>query len=77
MPPLLQIGGLSKRFGAVVVADAISLDVPAGQALGIIGPNGAGKTTLFAMIAGVVLDYRRLSEQLQRLEVRRVPGETP
>ena len=54
MPPILQIAGLSKRFGAVVVADAISLDVPAGQALGIIGPNGAGKTTLFAMIAGAV-----------------------
>ncbi len=52
MPPLLQLVAVSRRFGAVVVADAIDLNVPAGQALGIIGPNGAGKTTLFGMIAG-------------------------
>ena len=54
MAPILKLEGLSKRFGAVVVADGLDLAVPAGQALGIIGPNGAGKTTLFGMITGTV-----------------------
>jgi branched-chain amino acid transport system ATP-binding protein len=54
MAPILKLEGLSKRFGAVVVADGLILDVPEGQALGIIGPNGAGKTTLFGMITGTV-----------------------
>jgi branched-chain amino acid transport system ATP-binding protein len=49
---LLAIHGLQKSFGSVVAADDISLEVSAGEALGIIGPNGAGKTTLFNLIAG-------------------------
>ena len=43
----------------------------------IVAAYGVAFVVILAMIAGVVLDYRRLSEQLQRLEVRRVPGETP
>ena len=43
-----------KRYGAIVVADAIDLAVEEGEALGIIGPNGAGKTSLFNLIAGTV-----------------------
>ena len=54
MAPILELDGLSKRFGAVVVAEGISLAATTGQALGIIGPNGAGKTTLFGMITGTV-----------------------
>lgn len=62
MAPILSITGLSKRFGAVVVADAISIDVSEGEALGILGPNGAGKTTLFNMIAGAIApDAGRIS----------------
>ena len=49
-----RLDNISKRFGAVVVADGISLDLNEGEALGIIGPNGAGKTTLFAIAAGSV-----------------------
>ncbi len=49
---LLAIHGLRKSFGSVVAADDITLEVEAGEALGIIGPNGAGKTTLFNLIAG-------------------------
>lgn len=49
---LLELHGVSKSFGSVVVADKIDLSVQAGEALGIIGPNGAGKTTLFNLIAG-------------------------
>jgi branched-chain amino acid transport system ATP-binding protein len=50
--PLLALHNVSKSFGALTVADAITFDVPEGQALGIIGPNGAGKSTLFNLITG-------------------------
>ncbi|TAK49779.1 MAG: ABC transporter ATP-binding protein [Xanthobacteraceae bacterium] len=51
---LIEVRGLSKSFGSVVVADQIDLEVKAGEAVGIIGPNGAGKTTLFNLITGCV-----------------------
>lgn len=49
---LLKLDTVQKSFGSLTVADAISFDVPEGQALGIIGPNGAGKSTLFNLITG-------------------------
>ena len=49
---LLEIRNLNRTFGAVVVADDITLDVDEGEALGIIGPNGAGKSSLFNLITG-------------------------
>src|SRR6476660_9968695 len=49
---LLEIAGLRKSFGSIVVADDVNLSVAPGEAVGIIGPNGAGKTTLFNLIAG-------------------------
>jgi branched-chain amino acid transport system ATP-binding protein len=52
--PILTLDQISKRFGAIVIADGIDLKLGAGEALGIIGPNGAGKTTLFGMISGTV-----------------------
>ena len=51
---LLTHENLSKRYGALVVTDAVSLSVQRGEILGILGPNGAGKTTLFNLIAGTV-----------------------
>ncbi|MEJ0011659.1 MAG: ABC transporter ATP-binding protein [Bauldia sp.] len=51
---LLTLSGVSKRFGAIVVADKIDLSVADGEALGIIGANGAGKSSLFNLIAGVL-----------------------
>jgi len=51
---ILNIQGLRKKFGGVVVADDIHLDIKGGEILGLIGPNGAGKTTLFNLISGVV-----------------------
>jgi branched-chain amino acid transport system ATP-binding protein len=50
--PLLQLEGVSKRFGQVVVASEITFQLEQGDAVGIVGPNGAGKTSLFAMISG-------------------------
>ena len=52
--PILSLEKISKRFGAVVVADGIDLALAEGEALGIIGPNGAGKTTLFGIVTGTV-----------------------
>lgn len=52
MAPILALENISKRFGAVIVADSIGLSLAEGEALGIIGPNGAGKTTLFGIATG-------------------------
>jgi branched-chain amino acid transport system ATP-binding protein len=49
---LLDVAGLKKSFGSIVVADDLDLAVASGEAVGIIGPNGAGKTSLFNLIAG-------------------------
>ena len=49
---MLEVRDLSKAFGGLKAVDHASLDVRAGEIVGLIGPNGAGKTTLFAAIAG-------------------------
>jgi branched-chain amino acid transport system ATP-binding protein len=49
---LLEVAGLNKSFGSIVVAENLDLAIAPGEAVGIIGPNGAGKTTLFNLIAG-------------------------
>src|SRR5688572_17712887 len=54
MSSILTLSKISKRFGAVVIADGIDLALAEGEALGIIGPNGAGKTTLFGIMTGTV-----------------------
>jgi branched-chain amino acid transport system ATP-binding protein len=54
MAPILAFEKISKRFGAVVIADGIDLSLSDGEALGLIGPNGAGKTTLFGIATGAV-----------------------
>jgi branched-chain amino acid transport system ATP-binding protein len=56
--PLLQVAELTKRFGGVVAADAIALDIAAGECHAVIGPNGAGKTTLIGLLAGEVAAQR-------------------
>src|SRR3954464_14001640 len=52
MTPVLSVRGLEKRFGAVIAADALSLDISAGQKVSLIGANGAGKTTFVNMVTG-------------------------
>ena len=50
---MLEIRGLSKSFGGIVVAENIDVVMRAGRILGLIGPNGAGKTSLFNLVSGV------------------------
>ncbi|MEW6113249.1 MAG: ABC transporter ATP-binding protein [Thermodesulfobacteriota bacterium] len=52
---LLQVIGISKRFGGLVAVNNSSLTVRKGEIFGLIGPNGAGKTTLLNTVAGLYL----------------------
>ena len=52
--PLLQVSGLSKRFGGFVALDGVDLAVDRGERIGLIGPNGSGKSTLVNCICGML-----------------------
>ena len=53
MSALLEVRGLTKRFGGVVAIDGLDIVITPNEILGLIGPNGSGKTTLFNVITGI------------------------
>jgi branched-chain amino acid transport system ATP-binding protein len=70
---ILELDGISKSFGQVKVAEAISFGLADSEALGIVGPNGAGKTTLFSLIGGAL----RPDRGQVRLLGRDITGDAP
>ncbi len=54
MTVVLKTTGVTKRFSGISALDAVSIDISAGERVGLIGPNGAGKTTFFNCVLGVI-----------------------
>jgi len=54
-PALIEIQGLTKRFGGFTAVDNVSFTVARGEVLGFLGPNGAGKSTTMRMLAGFMI----------------------
>ncbi|GGL53481.1 ABC transporter ATP-binding protein [Wenxinia marina] len=52
--PVLSVRGLTKRFGALVASEDVSLDLAPGEIHAVIGPNGAGKSTLIGQVCGTI-----------------------
>ncbi|MGH7266428.1 MAG: ABC transporter ATP-binding protein [Candidatus Rokuibacteriota bacterium] len=70
---LLEVRGLTKRFGGLAAVSGLDVDVGPAELLGIIGPNGAGKTTLFHLITG----FHRPTAGEVRLDGRPITGLAP
>ncbi len=69
--PLLDLRGVSRRFGGLLAVGGVSMNVREGSITALIGPNGAGKTTLFSLISG----FLRPSEGEIYYDGRDVTGE--
>jgi len=52
LPPIVRLADLAHRYGDVLAADGVTLDIPAGRMVGFIGPDGVGKSTWLGLIAG-------------------------
>lgn len=81
MPPVIELDGLTKRYGKLLAVDAVSLRVEAGAVFGLLGPNGAGKSTLVKMILSVVRptagNARLFGEPADNSQARRRVGFLP
>ena len=67
-PPVLRLSGITKRFGALVANDGISLTLAGGEVLALLGENGAGKSTLVSILFGhYVADAGEIEVHGQRL----------
>jgi branched-chain amino acid transport system permease protein len=53
-PKVLEVRDLSKRFGGIIAADALDMDLHKGTITALVGPNGAGKTTVFNLLTGFI-----------------------
>src|SRR5690606_30840070 len=73
---LLEVRGVTKRYGGLLANHRIDLDVRAGEVLALIGPNGAGKSTLFDCLSGVIAptegEVRFLGQRIDAMRARRI-----
>jgi ABC-2 type transport system ATP-binding protein len=80
---LIEIDGLTKRFGGFTAVDHVSFQVARGEVLGFLGPNGAGKSTTMRMLAGFMIPTRGTARicghdvQTDGVAARRVLGFLP
>ena len=70
---MLEVSGLTTRYGAISALRRVSLNVGANEVVGLIGPNGAGKTTLLNTVAGLL----RPAEGEVHLDGKPVTGDSP
>ena len=74
--PVLEIRGLTRRFGGLTAVDRFDVDVHQGEIVSLVGPNGAGKTTVFNLISGVLRptegSVRLLGRELVRQPAHRI-----
>ena len=73
MSALLELAGVTQRFGGVVALSDVDLSVPEGSIFALIGPNGAGKTTIFNLVTGV---YTPTEGEI-RFGGKRISGQRP
>jgi len=73
MSALLEIQGVSKKFGGLVAVNAVSFEVREKEILSIIGPNGAGKSTLFKLVSS----FLKPSDGEVRFRGERISGLAP
>ncbi len=84
MSRLLELDGITKRFGGLVAVNNLSFALDKGESLGLIGPNGAGKTTAFSVVMGehrpdsgaIRYDGEDITRLQSHLRVRRGIGRT-
>jgi ABC-2 type transport system ATP-binding protein len=80
---VIEVKGLTRRYGEAVAVDAIDLDIRRGEIFGLLGPNGAGKTTTILMLLGLTeassgtINVLGFDPLRQPLEVKRRVGYLP
>jgi ABC-2 type transport system ATP-binding protein len=81
--PVIAARGLTRRYGATAVVDAIDFDIARGEVFGLLGPNGAGKTTTILMMLGLTeissgeVSVRGFNPAREPLKVKRRVGYLP
>jgi ABC-2 type transport system ATP-binding protein len=72
MSTVIEVHGLTRRFGELVAVDHVSFEVDEGEVFGFLGPNGAGKTTTVRMLTGVI-EPTEGTATIQGHDIRREP----